>query len=432
MEGPPPFDEATMRVHDEATPPVFDEITGRPLNDPARVLVGEEPKGYNEVDSLDEAIALADARQRPISTPRSFDEWAELLELLTHDSERPPRFQAVNALQRGLQLMETTPAAYVDAIGQWVGRRLATGLGARSGRASPHISLKTLKVVISLLDGVVTEEEDEEETGISRYCVSMPSIFSKVETASELTGSLTGSAGGSEGGAGASVGEAFAVAVRAHCTDQLQTLAQLEQPSHSKWGDRPTQMIRAAARGAMIRAHGQRKDFGVEYTAQKRLQVSADELVAWEFRERSAGGPHTIDFKIEFVEPQMEAGEEVEVLPTERLQRHAGSVVTEAAGELVFSFNNEFSWVNNKAITLTLGQWPSRAGAAVHLPEPEPEPDFEPEPEPEPRSAAGMLRSMRSAPPPAAPTGGGAAVPPPPTRANEEEEAGERDQILAI
>merc|ERR1711969_121729 len=147
----------------------------------------------------------------------------------------------------------------------------------------------------------------------------------------------------------------------------------------------------------MIRAHGQRKDFGVEYTAQKRLQVSADELVAWEFRERSAGGPHTIDFKIEFVEPQMEAGEEVEVLPTERLQRHAGSVVTEAAGELVFSFNNEFSWVNNKAITLTLGQWPSRAGAAVHLPEPEPEPDFEPEPEPEPRSAAGMLRSMRSA-----------------------------------
>ena len=94
----------------------------------------------------------------------------------------------------------------------------------------------------------------------------------------------------------------------------------------------------------------------------------------------------------------MEAGEEVEVLPTERLQRHAGSVVTEAAGELVFSFNNEFSWVNNKAITLTLGQWPLRAGAAVHLPEPEPEPDFEPEPEPEPRSAAGMLRSMRSAP----------------------------------
>ena len=95
-------------------------------------------------------------------------------------------------------------------------------------------------------------------------------------------------------------------------------------------------------------------------------------------------------------------------------------------------FSNEFSWVNNKAITLTLGQWPSRAGAAVHLPEPEPEPDFEPEPEPEPRSAAGMLRSMRSAPPPAAPTGGGAAVPPPPTRANEEEEAGERDAILAI
>ena len=39
--------------HMEAAP-VFDEITGDPLNDPARVLVGQEPKGYNEVDSLDE------------------------------------------------------------------------------------------------------------------------------------------------------------------------------------------------------------------------------------------------------------------------------------------------------------------------------------------------------------------------------------------
>ena len=30
--------------------------------------------------------------------------------------------------------------------------------------------------------------------------------------------------------------------------------------------------------------------------------------MAWEFRERSAGGPHTVDFKLEFVEPGMQPG----------------------------------------------------------------------------------------------------------------------------
>ena len=86
----------------------------------------------------------------------------------------------------------------------------------------------------------------------------------------------------------------------------------------------------------------------------------------------------------------------------ERLAKHAGSIVTEAEGELVFAFNNEFSWVNNKAIALTLGHWPSRQGAP---------PVFyggggEPEPEQEVRgrSAAGLLRSLRS--------GGGGAPPP--------------------
>jgi hypothetical protein len=39
--------------------------------------------------------------------------------------------------------------------------------------------------------------------------------------------------------------------------------------------------------------------------------------VAWEFREAAA---HTVDFKIEFVEPGMKIGEEQTVLPTERLR----------------------------------------------------------------------------------------------------------------
>lgn len=85
----------------------------------------------------------------------------------------------------------------------------------------------------------------------------------------------------------------------------------------------------------------------------------------------------------------------------------------------VFSFNNEFSWVNNKAIVLTLGQWPSRQGMA-----PTALGRFEPEPEPEPRSggAVGLLKSLRSgggggatmsanpmmaAPPPIGAAGGG-------------------------
>ena len=89
---------------------------------------------------------------------------------------------------------------------------------------------------------------------------------------------------------------------------RAQELAELDVAPDPQWGERPMQMIRAASRGAMIRAHGQRKDFGVEYSSTKRIQVGAGELVAWEFRERSAGGPHTVDFKLEFVEPGMQPG----------------------------------------------------------------------------------------------------------------------------
>ena len=76
--------------------------------------------------------------------------------------------------------------------------------------------------------------------------------------------------------------------------------------------------------------------------------------------------PACADFKVEFVEPHMQAGDEELVLPQARLRRHAGSVITENAGELVFSFDNSFSWMNNKAIRLCLGQWP-----ALHPPAPQ-------------------------------------------------------------
>lgn len=56
----------------------------------------------------------------------------------------------------------------------------------------------------------------------------------------------------------------------------------------------------------------------------------------------------------------MEVGEEKTVMSTERLRKHTGSVVTEYAGELVFTFDNEFSWLTNKKIALTVGQWASK------------------------------------------------------------------------
>ena len=59
---------------------------------------------------------------------------------------------------------------------------------------------------------------------------------------------------------------------------QIQSLSEYEAAADEKWGERPIQMIRAAARGAMIRAHGKRTAFGVEYTKQRRLPVEANEV----------------------------------------------------------------------------------------------------------------------------------------------------------
>eukprot|EP01052_Picozoa_sp_SAG31_P024436 SAG31_NODE_2079_length_6498_cov_3.416159_5_plen_170_part_00 len=115
----------------------------------------------------------------------------------------------------------------------------------------------------------------------------------------ELTGTLTD--GLREGLAGAAAGEAFAVGIRRHCQVQIQQFAEYEGQPDEKWGERPNQMIRAAARGAMLRAHGKRVTFSVEYTKQRRFPVEEKEVVAWEFKEISAA--HSIDFKVEFVEP---------------------------------------------------------------------------------------------------------------------------------
>eukprot|EP01052_Picozoa_sp_SAG31_P024438 SAG31_NODE_2079_length_6498_cov_3.416159_7_plen_150_part_00 len=109
-----------------AVPAVFDEDTGRPLNDRARVLIGEEPRGYNECESLDDAIHSSQARaaNAPMKTPESLDEWMELLDVLTTDSETPPRPKAVDALYRALTAARDTPLEYVDDIASWLSRRM--------------------------------------------------------------------------------------------------------------------------------------------------------------------------------------------------------------------------------------------------------------------------------------------------------------------
>lgn len=103
---------------------------------------------------------------------------------------------------------------------------------------------------------------------------------------------------------------------------------------------------------------------------------------------------------------------------------------------MVFTFNNEFSWVNNKAITLTLGQWPSRQGAPPVLYGGGAAWGAEPEParESQGRSAVGMLRSLRSGGSRAAPPSGAApaAVAPPQVRAPNDGESDEEDESAPL
>jgi hypothetical protein len=106
---------------------VFDESTGRAMNDRARVLIGEEPRGYDECSSLDEAIHAAEAREAhaPLRTPASYDEWAELLAVITADTEKPARPAAVDALQRALTNMREQPVDYIDGITKWLSARMS-------------------------------------------------------------------------------------------------------------------------------------------------------------------------------------------------------------------------------------------------------------------------------------------------------------------
>ena len=97
-----------------------------------------------------------------------------LLQMLTEDTEAPPQPRAVDALSQALALMSESDTAppYIDRLGGWLAHRLeaqAALTGATdsvdsplSGGASSHVTLKCLKVMISLMDGGVGATNDDE------------------------------------------------------------------------------------------------------------------------------------------------------------------------------------------------------------------------------------------------------------------------------
>ena len=199
--------EEVAAAHREGTlttpPPIFDESTGRALNDRARVLLGQEPKGYDEVSSIDEAQHLAAARSKPVTVPRSEDEWYELLGYLTEDSEKPAHPKFVDALAKALDRMSGGGAPmYIDSLGRWLEKRLS--------QENPNVTLKCLKVMITLMDGgvgIIDDDETEPPPGLAtRMCTNManPSNMwaAPAPAPSGLSGALTAPEEGSGGGSG--------------------------------------------------------------------------------------------------------------------------------------------------------------------------------------------------------------------------------------
>ncbi len=253
------------------------------------------------------------------------------MDKLCKNTERPSPPAVADALDRALSEMTAAaePVPFVDDI--------VRNLLERLQGDSTHVKLKVLNVVIALLDGGVSDEDDEAEAPGLR-CMSMPTIFSQ-PSPTAATVLREDKEKGLLGGAGdtgsprhakaATAGEAFSLSVRSIMLPMLKWHAEYNCEPHAKWGDRPQDLVRGAARGAVVRAQGLRIEIAVAHQKQKRVPVDRDDIVSWVWREKL---DHSIDFKVVFVEERMQPGDEIVVLDTKRCRRHSGSVLADATG----------------------------------------------------------------------------------------------------
>ena len=253
------------------------------------------------------------------------------MDKLCKNTERPSPPAVADALDRALSEMTAAaePVPFVDYI--------VRNLLERLQGDSTHVKLKVLNVVIALLDGGVSDEDDEAEAPGLR-CMSMPTIFSQPSPTAaavlreDKEKGLLGGAGdtGSPRHAkAATAGEAFSLSVRSIMLPMLKWHAEYNCEPHAKWGDRPQDLVRGAARGAVVRAQGRRIEITVTHQKQRRVPVTRDDIVSWVWREKL---DHSIDFKVVFVEERMQPGDEIVVLDTKRCRRHSGSVLADATG----------------------------------------------------------------------------------------------------
>ena len=93
-------------------------------------------------------------------------------------------------------------------------------------------------------------------------------------------------------------------------------------------------------------------------TNQRRCAVKAGDYLEWNFRELSE---HSVDTAVYFVREGAKKGDEVAVRGMLRRKIDAQSFTATEAGELVFMFDNTFSWWTNKHISLEIKKQGGRA-----------------------------------------------------------------------
>lgn len=98
---------------------------------------------------------------------------------------------------------------------------------------------------------------------------------------------------------------------------------------------------------------GKREEFFVTSgnTSQRRCALKMGDYAEWNFREMSE---HGVDAAVYFVRQGATKGDEVEVRAMLRRKIDAQSFTATEAGELVFMFDNTFSWWTDKQISLEI------------------------------------------------------------------------------